>query len=239
MFGTKSRAASPVEPQDNLRLCHYTSLANLIAILEDDKLTLRSPARWDDRNDAASMEAFRRKTGAAQVCAVSFASGDEQIHHWFNYACKTYGGCIHFNTAALLAALDAIPGLIHRPIRYIPQEEISAKKLAALPPEDLPFIKRRPYEAEQEYRVLWSGGPDDAPPSIPLSGLIDHLTLAPGMTTPHASGEANGEAAGKPNPFGPALADMLTAHYSGRYGLAVHQSRLLYSRDWTSLFDNV
>ncbi|MDR2482473.1 MAG: hypothetical protein LBD08_02445 [Treponema sp.] len=200
-------------------LCHYTSLANLVSILETGALILSDPARWEDRNDAASVEAYRRKTGAAQVRVLSLASGDEQIHLWFAYARKEYGAYLRFNTSALLAALERIPGLVCGPLRYTPREDISAAELRAAGPEALPFIKRRPYEAEQEYRVLWTGGPDESPPEIPIAGLLDRVTLAPGMAAP----------------FGPALAEMLAA----RYTLKVQRSRLLNSPDWISLFNNL
>ena len=214
------------------RLCHYTSLANLVSILEQGALELRAPCRWEDRNDAASVEAYRRKTGAAQIRVLSFAAGDEQIHLWFAYARKDCGGCIRFKTPALLAALDRIPGLVHgRPMRYISQKDLSAKELRALPPEALPFIKRRPYEAEQEYRVLWSGGPDETPPTISIEGLVEGITLAPGIS-------AN-KAADKDAPFATALAEMLEARYTERYALKVRHSRLLSSPDWISLFANL
>ena len=147
-------------------LCHYTSLSNLVSILEQGALELCAPCRWEDRNDAASVEAYRRKTGAAQIRVLSLASGDEQIHLWFAYAKKEYGACLHFKTSALLAALNRTPGLVHGPLRYTHRDELSAKALRALPPEELPFIKRRPYDTEQEYRVLWSGGPDETPPQF-------------------------------------------------------------------------
>ena len=156
---------------------------------------------------------------AAYRCWHTFASGDEQIHLWFAYAKKEYGGCIRFNTPALLAAIKRTPGLVHGPMRYTPREEITAKELKASAPEDLPFIKRRPYAAEQEYRVLWSGGPDETPPAIPLAGIVEGVALAPGMAAP----------------FGTALAAMLEA----RYGLKVRHSRLLNSPGWISLFNTL
>ena len=87
----------------------------------------------------------------------------------------------------------------------------------------MPFIKRRPYAAEQEYRVLWSGGPDETPPAIPLAGIVEGVTLAASM------------AAGTAASFGTALAAMLEA----RYGLKVRHSRLLNSPGWISLFNTL
>jgi hypothetical protein len=213
------------------RLCHYTSLSKLVSILESGTLRLNDPAEWEDKNDAASVLAYLRKTGAEQVRAVSFADGDEQIHHWFEYAHKEYGAGIRFKTPALLAALKKEKRFVCGPMCYTPLNELSAKELKTYAPEELPFIKRRPYESEQEYRVLWTGGLAETPPAIPVAGLIDCVTLAPGMTKPLPSGVEN--------PFGPALAEMLSARYAERYGFKVQQSRLLNSPDWRSLFNKL
>jgi hypothetical protein len=86
--------------------------------------------------------------------------------------------------------------------------------------EKLPFIKRRPYEAEQEYRVIWTGAAGAEPPVIPVEGLIDHITLAPGL-------------AGTPQ--GEALKKLLETAYK----LTVHFSLLLRDeKHWISKFNN-
>ena len=151
------------------------------------------------------------------------AGGDKQIHLWFAYAKKEYGGCIRFKTPVLLAAIKRIPGLLYGPMRYTSREEINAKELRALPPEELPFIKRRPYEAEQEYRILWTGGPDETPPAIPVTGLVDRVTLAPAMT----------------ESFSHALKEMLETRYAEKYGLQIQRSRLLNSPGWISLLSKL
>ena len=205
------------------RLCHYTSLSKLVSILEQDKLEFGDPAGWEDKNDAASVEAYRRTSGAERIRVLSLASGDEQIHLWFEYAHKEYGACIHFKTPALLAALKKEKRFICGPIRYTPRDKLSAQELKAHTPVEWPFIKRRPYENEQEYRVLWTGGPDETPPAIPLAGLLDSITLAPGL----------------PSPCNTVLQKMLSANYAEKYRLKVQSSRLLNSPDWIRLFNRL
>ena len=204
-------------------LCHYTNLATLVSILEQGELTLGDTARWEDRNDAASVEAYRRKTGAAQIRVLSFAAGDEQIHLWLAYARKDYGGCIRFNTPALLAALGHIPGLVHGPMRYTPRQELTAGELAAAAPKDLPFIKRRPLRSRTGIPRPLVRRPGRNAPRYPPAGLVDGITLAPGLAAP----------------FGPALTEMLEARYAARCALKVRHSRLLSSPDWIRLFDRL
>ena len=69
------------------------------------------------------------------------------------------------------------------------------------------------------------------PPAIPIAGLVDGITPAPGLS----AGKAADTSASKDAPFGAALSEMLEV----RYALKVRHSRLLSSPDWISLFANL
>jgi hypothetical protein len=96
-------------------------------------------------------------------------------------------------------------------------KDFTAAWLKQQPVEKWPFIKRRPYEAEQEYRVIWTGAAGTEPPLIPVAGLIDYITLAPGLAA---------------TPRGAALKKMLEAAYE----LPVQFFRLLQDDEWISKF---
>jgi hypothetical protein len=203
------------------RIKHFTRLLSFISIMETGGLALSKTDKWEDRNDYAALDAYKRKTGAGEIRALCFAQGDEQIHHWFYYAKKDSGCCIHFKDEDLLTALRREPAFLCDSVSYISSEDFKAAWLKQQPVEKWPFIKRRPYEAEQEYRVIWTGDVGTEPPPIPIAGLIDHITLAPGLAA---------------DPRGAALKTLLET----RYALTVHFSRLL--RDdthWISKFDKI
>jgi hypothetical protein len=208
------------EKKSPQRLKHFTNIPALIGILESGALRLSAPTDlWEDKNDLAAVKAFKRKTGAQEIRVICFASGDEQIHHWFHYAKKDSGCCIHLNTDALLATLQKESAFLMDFIDYKSAADLSAAWLKNLPVEKIPFIKRRPFEAEQEYRVIWTGKADAEAPSIPVAGLIDYITLAPGLAGQKGDG----------------LRQMLET----KYALTVKQSRLLEDDEWIGKFDHV
>jgi hypothetical protein len=199
------------------RLKHFTTIPALIGILESGALRLSaSTDLWEDKNDLAAVNAYKRKTGAGQVRVLCFASGDEQIHHWFHYAGKDSGCCIHFKTDALLALLRKENTFLKDSIDYKSAGDLSAAWLKDQPVEKIPFIKRRPWELEQEYRVIWKGSAEQQAPSIPITGLIDYITLAPGLAGRKGDG----------------LRQMLESKYT----ITVKQSRLLEDKEWIARF---
>jgi len=203
-----------------LPLKHFTSRANLLSILESQSLRLSSTDNWIDKNDAASVAAYKRVTGAGDVRVLCLAQGREMVHHWFTYA-PNDGCCIMLNAEKLLAQFDGQASFLHGHVTYFSRQDISAKMLRELPCEKLPFIKRRPYECEQEYRVIWSAAapPQNSAPAISIKGCIENVTLAPGFPGHEAQ----------------SLIDLLR----DRYALQTNRSRILNREDWTSLFDNL
>ena len=133
------------------RLYRYTNLAAVIHMLSTRTLTLLDPAAWDDRNDAAFLAEYRRKKGAAAVLALCFFQEQGKWHHWRGYADGMDGACIEFRTHELLAAVEVVPGVTHREVEYRTIIDAGEKSLRV---DDLPFVKRKAYEDEREYRIV-------------------------------------------------------------------------------------
>ena len=74
------------EKEEVKYLKHYTQLATLLNFLENKTIFLGNPANWGDKNDAASVEAYRRKRNVKEIRVLCFAYGLEMVHHWFTYA---------------------------------------------------------------------------------------------------------------------------------------------------------
>src|SRR5207247_8068288 len=122
--GTK--AATP--PVTILR--RYSSVASLLALLQDKKLTLLSPSLWEDRNDAFYMGEYKSKKELRTLLALCFTESDESYHHWRVFTHGADGVCIHFKREALLQALPIGHQLVAGPVTY--------RKIA-----DLPRLKPR------------------------------------------------------------------------------------------------
>ena len=167
-------------------LRRYTSLASLLALLQDKKLTLLSPGLWEDRNDAFYMSQYKTKKSLKTLLALCFTESDETYHHWRVFTHGADGVCIHFKREALLGALPIGHQLMAGPVTY--------RKIADLPKqkpklEQLPFLKRHPYGDECEFRLVYEDKANEMEArgfSIPLRAIA-RVTLNPWLAAPLAA----------------------------------------------------
>ncbi|MBI1175764.1 MAG: DUF2971 domain-containing protein [Sideroxydans sp.] len=131
----------------------YTNLAATIHLLRTRNITLLNPATWDDKNDAYFMAEYKRYKSAETVLALCFAESSETYHHWRVFAHGPDGVCIEFNREKLLAAFARDKRIAHGPVTYKMIKD--ARQLKSIELEELPFLKRYPYQDECEYRVVY------------------------------------------------------------------------------------
>lgn len=159
----------------------YTNMAAVIHLLQTKGITLLDPASWEDKNDAHFMKEYQDIQGYTTVLAICFAETTETYHHWRVFSGGVDGVCIEFDKEALLSAFEG-NGIRKGPVSYRLIETL--KKRARIEPEELPFLKRKPYEPECEYRVLYveNGEATHASRSFPIElDWIKRITLSPWM----------------------------------------------------------
>jgi hypothetical protein len=166
-------------------LRRYTNVLSLLGILHHGRLTLLSPSQWYDQNDALGLRQYSKLRGRGSVYALCLAEGYEQAHHWQIFAGHAHGLCIQFDKDEFLSHLDAFvhrADILHGPVQYKNLSQLRALAPVAL--NDLPFLKRDTFRAEEEYRVVaWEDEilALDAY-TIPMpAGLIRKVTLGPAM----------------------------------------------------------
>ena len=167
-------------------LRRYTSLASLLALLQDRKLTLLSPALWEDRNDAFTMSQYKARKNLKTLLALCFSESDETYHHWRVFTHGADGVCIHFKREDLLKALPVGQNLSAGKVTY--------RKITDLPRfkpklEQLPFLKRQPFGDECEFRLIYEDLVQETETKafpIPLR-VIGRVTLNPWLPRPLAS----------------------------------------------------
>jgi hypothetical protein len=133
-------------------LRRYTSLVAAIQILRQRRITLLNPELWDDRNDTYSMRKYMEAVQARSILALCFAQQFETYHHWRVYSQGMDGVCLEFDRERLLAAFAYNPLVRHGSVEYY-----ELRTLGKQPPtvEELPFIKRFPYQDEKEFRIIY------------------------------------------------------------------------------------
>lgn len=131
-------------------LRRYTNIPSLLHILKNRKLTLLDPKTWDDTNDSAGMELYRKQKKLKSIVALCFASGDETYHHWHVFAGGAGGACIVFNRNKLLATFDR-QDVNYSEVDYWTLKDLDNKELTL---DQLPFTKRWGYRPENEFRAI-------------------------------------------------------------------------------------
>ena len=130
----------------------YTSMPILFDMLVNRKITLVDPASWEDRNDAFFLERYRERKKLKTILAICFTNKLETFHHWKVFAGYPGGVCIRFNADILMACFDHVPGIRHGLVTY---RLIRDLKRNAPTEDELPFLKRKQYADEAEFRILY------------------------------------------------------------------------------------
>ncbi len=133
-------------------LRRYTSLVAAIQILRQRRITLLNPELWDDRNDIYTMRKYQDAVQARSILALCFAQQFETYHHWRVFSQGMDGVCLEFDRERLLEAFANNPHIRSGSVEYY-----ELRKLGKAPPtiEELPFIKRFPYQDEKEFRIVY------------------------------------------------------------------------------------
>ncbi len=163
-----------------ITLRRYTQLAPLLHLLHRKALTLLTPRNWDDTNDAYYLEIYRRRKNVGSVLALCFAEAPETYHHWHVFAGKSSGVCLQFDKDVLVESLGETAGIKSGFVKY---PQIRDLRGAHLTTEELPFVKRYPFQDEREFRIIY----EDAEPmleakDIPFNPLaLQKVTINPWM----------------------------------------------------------
>lgn len=157
-------------------LRRYTDLCRLFYLLAQRKLTLLDTSRWDDRNDSYCLRKYREAKGYKSILALCFVQSSERYHLWEVFGTGASGVRIRFKREALLEAVDKVPGVLHRRVKYLTIPELAGSFSLGR----LPFLKRYGFLGEKEYRVVYGSDKNlrkfdiDIPP-----GCIESVKLNP------------------------------------------------------------
>lgn len=135
-------------------LRRYTDLPALLHLLKNRSITLLDPSSWDDTNDSYYLLKYKEKLELKTVLALCLTEAAETYHHWRIFSHGTAGVCIDFHRENLIAALENESGVVVKPVKYR-KVRIDGKQAPAPRIEELPFIKRQGFIAEQEVRAVF------------------------------------------------------------------------------------
>jgi hypothetical protein len=133
-------------------LKRYTDIAALVDILTNKHIVLLNPESWDDSNDSYYLSTYKKIKNLRTVLALCFTEAPETYHHWRVFASTPGGVCIDFDRIELIEAINACPGASHAPVVY---KTLADARSANPQTEELPFLKRKAFENEIEYRFIY------------------------------------------------------------------------------------
>jgi hypothetical protein len=164
-------------------LWRYTSLTVLIDSLSNHRITLLSPEKWPDTNDAYFMSIYRSKRELKTLLAFCLSNSSERFHFWKNFAYGSDGVCIVFNRDELVKSFGG--NTVAGKIRFDRVRYKAIDDLGNRPPKvkDLPFLRRLPYRDEGEFRIIFESRAESlAYLSIPIKlDSINRIILGPGI----------------------------------------------------------
>jgi hypothetical protein len=153
----------------------YTTLPILLDILYSKRLTLSNPSYWDDKNDSYFIDLYRQHLNLKSILILCFAETKDTYHHWKIFAGNNSGVCIVFNKKLLLECFPD-PYFRHDKVEYEFIKKMEGKmENNNIDPGKLPFLKRKAFKDEREYRIICEVKKNQLPPKevpIPLNSIL-------------------------------------------------------------------
>lgn len=142
---------TPKPISKNNFLKRYTDLPFLFDYLQTKELALVRPQAWDDRNDSHYIDVYAKNNGYTSTYALCLTEATETFHHWKVFTSGANGVCLEFHRDALLICATKVQGLRAEVVQY---RTIGAIRKQSLKQEQLPFLKRKAFEDEFEFRLF-------------------------------------------------------------------------------------
>jgi hypothetical protein len=132
----------------------YTQLEYAEEILKNARITLVNPYSWGDKNEFNTLEIYKQGLEKKSIYAFCATISPETYHHWNDFARGGTGVRVEFNRERLQAGLKDIDDCDFGEVEYMNVDDLRDMKLSDFP--RLPFVKRKGYGPEKEYRIVVS-----------------------------------------------------------------------------------
>jgi len=159
-------------------LNRYTSLPVALDVLYRRRLTLLSPDLWEDRNDAHYLQRYQSARKLTTVLAICFSARREAFHFWKVFSNGPSGVCIEFDRRKLIETFPKWSGFRCNDVTYSLIRDVTDRRP---PVKTWPFLKRKAFEDEREFRVIYESDEDhEREKHVDISLTCVHrVTLSP------------------------------------------------------------
>lgn len=133
-------------------LRRYTNIDELVDFLQNNRIILRGPSRWEDKNDICLLSRFVIENRCKSVLIKCFSKAEETYLMWkahqFDDGIRV---CIEFDDTRLLEMIHSNDVRIGS----VDYKTIEQFRTGVFQLSQLPFIKRYPYRGENEFRIIY------------------------------------------------------------------------------------
>lgn len=166
-----------MDPNTNVVL-RYTDIPSVIDMLANRRITLLDPRKWEDKNDTAFLEIYRKRRGLSTLLALCLTETQETFHHWRVFSSGNSGACVVFKKERLLKAFGGVDGIRTGKVQYRKIEELELSRPRT---QSLPYLKRHPYRDEKEFRIIYGAvGSEEQVRHFPIDlECIRRVVLSP------------------------------------------------------------
>ena len=194
-------------------LRRYVSSEDGLAYLRAGSIALGEYAHWKDISERASLEAYEdlKSLTRNSLRLACFTQAPETYHHWNLYARK--GLCFILRREQVEEQASQV-GIRCQSVEYTKVASLKDTNL-----ESWPFLKRLPYQDEQEYRLISDAGDN----SIQLTpDSVERIYLSPWLSAKQEN----------------EVRDMVRGRYSDANGCAIKVSKttILENEQWIKYF---
>lgn len=164
------------------RLRRFTSLPAALDMLLRRRVSLVNFSSWLDVNDRKGMEEYQHHMSYPFVGAMCLTTAKETSHHWQVFTSGDSGVCISFEPRRFLAMFSNAGQFLTGNVEYVPLEKIGSVDASDI--NRLPFLKRRGFIDECEYRVVGFSASEKQIMHVPLDPLaVQWIRISPFVPT--------------------------------------------------------
>jgi hypothetical protein len=162
-------------------LHRYMDFPELLYCLENNLIILGNPLYWEDKNDTFMIGQYVETNNLNNLFVSCFTSCGDAYHFWKIYAQKQTGICVTYDTLKVLDAIKKDPQSSEfrfEKVHYETYVNLSKREARI---EEYPFIKRKAFIAEDEYRLIFESKNQIPYRTLKTNEAILEIILSPSI----------------------------------------------------------
>ncbi len=183
-----------IKEKDSKFIRHYTNVGALFGILDKGFMLSKPNENWDDQNDYFTLKKYAEHM-KKDVYVLCFCDGLGSVHHWFYYGQNNkntfFEKCYENIKCNIKLNKKAFENKLSGDLSLKKVEYVLSNKEATRNPnsttktlaeyvdswDKLPYVKRKEYDVEKEWRIVALRDEGDKPEPLPILDCVESITF--------------------------------------------------------------